>query len=451
MINSLFILNSSGVIIIEKHWADSTPRTVCDFFWDEVRKHARKEDVPPVITAPKHFLINVFRSSLFLVASVNREAPPLFVLEFLHRVLDVFVSYFGDVDEMVVKRNFSTVYQLLEELADNGFPLITEPNALNSLIAPPSVGRRVVEFVTGKSRVSDTIGTAAMSVIPWRKSDVRHLQNEIFFDILEELDCIIDTNGAVLKNDVRGTIQVRCLLSGTPDLTLVLSDSRAIEDVSFHPCVRHGLFEREKVVSFVPPDGEFKLLEYRTPESAHNAPIYLRPEVKLAGTAGTFSFTLGAKPMAAKRATVESSIAAAVSSIPIDDIVAVIHVMPLIATIEWTSNFGLVTYDPKTAELTWNVGRYPPDKTPLLTGKFTVPPPPETAATGAGAGAGAGGLPPTPPSVVPPGWCADVHFTMANTNFSGLAVRDLRLSGEGYKFFRAVRSFLKAGKFVVRI
>lgn len=33
----------------------------------------------------------------------------------------------------------------------------------------------------------------------------------------------------------------------------------------------------------------------------------------------------------------------------VDDIVAVIHVMPLIATIEWTSNFGLVTYDPKTA------------------------------------------------------------------------------------------------------
>ncbi len=60
--------------------------------------------------------------------------------------------------------------QLLEELADNGIAMITEPNALNSLIEPPSVGRRVMEFVTGKSRVSDTIGAAAMSVIPWRKA-----------------------------------------------------------------------------------------------------------------------------------------------------------------------------------------------------------------------------------------------------------------------------------------
>ena len=66
--------------------------------------------------------------------------------------------------------DLGALWQLLEELADNGFPLVTEPNALNSLIAPPSMGRRVLEFVTGTSRVSDTIGTAAMSVIPWRKS-----------------------------------------------------------------------------------------------------------------------------------------------------------------------------------------------------------------------------------------------------------------------------------------
>jgi hypothetical protein len=60
--------------------------------------------------------------------------------------------------------------QLLDELSDNGIAMITEPNALHSLIAPPSVGRRMLEFVTGKSRVSETIGAAAMSVIPWRKA-----------------------------------------------------------------------------------------------------------------------------------------------------------------------------------------------------------------------------------------------------------------------------------------
>jgi hypothetical protein len=32
-----------------------------------------------------------------------------------------------------------------------------------------------------------------------------------------------------------------------------------VEDVSFHPCVRLSVFDRDRVVSFVPPDGDFKV------------------------------------------------------------------------------------------------------------------------------------------------------------------------------------------------
>ena len=35
------------------------------------------------------------------------------------------------------------------------------------------------------------------------------------------------------------------------------------QDVTFHPCVNLGRFNAEKVVSFVPPDGEFELMKYR--------------------------------------------------------------------------------------------------------------------------------------------------------------------------------------------
>ena len=39
-------------------------------------------------------------------------------------------EYFGGLDDGAIKDNFSTVYQLLEEMMDNGYPLTTEPNAL---------------------------------------------------------------------------------------------------------------------------------------------------------------------------------------------------------------------------------------------------------------------------------------------------------------------------------
>ena len=40
------------------------------------------------------------------------QSPPLFVLEFLHRVADVFIDYFGSLKEGTIRDNFSTVYQV---------------------------------------------------------------------------------------------------------------------------------------------------------------------------------------------------------------------------------------------------------------------------------------------------------------------------------------------------
>lgn len=40
------------------------------------------------------------------------QISPLFVIEFLHRVLAVFRDYFGSFDENSMKDNFSTVYQV---------------------------------------------------------------------------------------------------------------------------------------------------------------------------------------------------------------------------------------------------------------------------------------------------------------------------------------------------
>jgi len=48
-----------------------------------------------------------------------------------------------------------------------------------------------------------------------------------------------------------------------PDLTLIFTNPRILDDISMHPCVRIARFERDRVISFVPPDGQFKLMNYR--------------------------------------------------------------------------------------------------------------------------------------------------------------------------------------------
>ena len=43
----------------------------------------------------------------------------------------------------------------------------------------------------------------------------------------------------------------------------LMPERRGSQDVTFHQCVNLGRFNTEKVVSFVPPDGEFELMKYR--------------------------------------------------------------------------------------------------------------------------------------------------------------------------------------------
>lgn len=71
------------------------------------------------------------------------------------------------------------------------------------------------------------------------------------------------SNGLPAYTEVSGEIQSLCKLSGMPDLTLSFTNPHILDDVSLHPCVRYNRFETNKVLSFVPPDGNYKLMSYR--------------------------------------------------------------------------------------------------------------------------------------------------------------------------------------------
>ena len=116
MIHSFFFISSNGDVLIEKHWRGISPRSLCEFFWEEVNKYDTKEDMPPVVVTSKYYLISALREGNFLLATTTGETPPLVAIEFLHRVFDIFAEYFGDVEETTIKENFATCYQLLEEM-----------------------------------------------------------------------------------------------------------------------------------------------------------------------------------------------------------------------------------------------------------------------------------------------------------------------------------------------
>lgn len=414
MINSLFMINQAGEIFMEKHWRSVVNRSICDYFFEAQSKATSPSDLPPIISTPHYYLVPITHNSVYFVAVLHSEVPPLFVIEFLHRVVELFGEYFGECNETRIKDNYVIVYELLEEMLDNGYPLATESNILKELIKPPSIVRSMVNVVTGDSNVSSTLPSGQLSSIPWRRVGVKYSVNEVFLDMIEEVDAIIDKSGTTIVAEIQGRVECNSRLSGMPDLTLSFINPRLMDDVSFHPCVRFKRWEAERVISFVPPDGFFKLLSYQI-GSQHmvSLPIYVTPSFTFAEGTGKFTIKLGPKQTMGKT---------------VEDVKLTIPMPKCVTNVNPTCTFGMPSYDPVNRVVTWTVNKINPQKFMSMSGSMTLQ---------------AGEIPDGNPTI-------QVDFKLGTMAISGIKVNRLDMYGEKYKPFKGIKYITRAGKFQVR-
>lgn len=55
-------------------------------------------------------------------------------------------------------------------------------------------------------RVSATLPTGQLSNVPWRRTGVKYTNNEAYFDVIEEIDAIIDKQGNTVIAEVQGYV-----------------------------------------------------------------------------------------------------------------------------------------------------------------------------------------------------------------------------------------------------
>jgi len=417
MIHSLFLINQSGDVFLEKHWKSVIHKSIVDYFFDAQKKAESDLDIPPVISTPHHYLISIYRCNIHFVSVCMTEVPPLFVVEFLHRVVDTFQDYFNECTESSIKENYVVVYELLDEMLDNGYPLATEANILKELIKPPNILRTVVNTVTGKSNVSEVLPTGQLSNIPWRRAGVKYTNNEAYFDVIEEVDAIIDKQGATVTAEIHGSIECSVKLTGMPDLTMSFVNPRLFDDVSFHPCVRFKRWESDRILSFVPPDGNFRLCSYRIGTGSVVAiPLYIRHNLSWhGGSQGKLDMTVGPKQTMGRT---------------VEQVKVEIPMPKTVLDCNLTASQGKYSFDPVSKVLVWEIGKIEQTKPPNIRGSVNL-------VTGA-----------SPASTNP---TINVHFAISQLAVSGLKVNRLDMYGEKYKPFKGVKYITKAGRFQVRM
>ncbi|KAH9079323.1 clathrin adaptor mu subunit [Lactarius deliciosus] len=276
MVHAFFIFNQKGELLISRLYRPDVKRPIADVFRIQV---ISSSDVrSPIVT---------LGSTSFFHVRVNN----VYVVAFCYRVITICKSYFGKVDEECVKNNFVLIYELIDEINDFGYPQNSEIDTLKSYITTESV---VSSQIVAEE--SSKITSQATGVTSWRRADVKYKKNEAFVDVVETVNLSMSAKGTVLRADVDGHIQMRAYLSGTPECKFGLNDKLVIDksergaidaveldDCRFHQCVRLNEFDSTRTISFIPPDGEFELMTYRSTSNV-KLPLRVIPTINEIGT-----------------------------------------------------------------------------------------------------------------------------------------------------------------------
>ncbi|TPP63569.1 AP-3 complex subunit mu-1 [Fasciola gigantica] len=416
MIQSLFIVNRSGDVCLEKHWVRVTPKSVCDAICESSVDAASSQQSAPVIELSNTNLCHIIKDELLFVAVFVNEFPPLLVVEFLNAVYTILEEYFGVISEASVRDNTVCIFEILDEMLDGGFPLTTEPNILREIVRPPNLIKALTEAVVGKnSMVSSFLPACQLSNVRWRRSGVKYTNNELYFDMIESVDAIIDRSGNTILKAVHGSIECHTKLSGVPDLTLAFSNHRLIDDASLHPCVRFLRWKRERVLSFIPPDGHFCLMNYEVNcLSPLTLPISIRHNIVLKESGSRLDLIVISKTLNRVMEAVKITII----------------MPPGVVNVHCTPSTGRTNFDVNKRIFDWDIGRIESkNPNPSLRGQVVLQ----------------SGLavPPENPSLV-------VSFSVPQHAISGLKIARVDLYSEKYKPFKGVKYLTRSGKYEIR-
>lgn len=111
---------------------------------------------------PQTILFSLVQPNLLLLVPASTDTEPLYVLEFLHRLVDILEDFLGaPLLASKIEGAYDIVAQLLGEVCDTGNVCNTEPNALRDVVDVPRWVDKLLGGVSlpGSARTIEKIAT----------------------------------------------------------------------------------------------------------------------------------------------------------------------------------------------------------------------------------------------------------------------------------------------------
>ncbi|XP_078285352.1 AP-1 complex subunit mu-2 isoform X3 [Rhinoraja longicauda] len=360
--SAVFILDLKGKLLICRNYKGDVNMSEIEHFIPILTQREDEGDVSPLLTHGKVHFLWIKHSNLYLVAMTKKNANASLVYVFLYKLIQVFTEYFKELEEESIRDNFVVVYELLDEVMDFGFPQTTDSKILQEYITQQSQKLEVAA-----PRPPPTVTNA----VSWRSEGIKYKKNEVFIDVIEAVNVLVNANGNVLQSEIVGSVKLRVFLSGMPELRLGLNDkvlfeltgrgknkSVELEDVKFHQCVRLSRFENDRTISFIPPDGDCELMSYRLN-------IHVKPLIWIESVIEKFSHSRVEYMIKAKSQFKKQSVA--------NNVDIIIPVPSDADSPKFKTSVGSAKWVPENSTVVWTIKSLPGGKEYLMRAHFGLP------------------------------------------------------------------------------
>ncbi|XP_045146225.1 AP-1 complex subunit mu-2 [Echinops telfairi] len=244
--SAVFILDVKGKPLISRNYKGDVAMSEIEYFMPLLMQREEEGALAPLLSHGRVHFLWIKHSNLYLVATTLKNSNASLVYSFLYKTVEVFSEYFKELEEESIRDNFVIVYELLDELMDFGFPQTTDSKILQEYIT-----QQGNKLDTGKSRVPPTVTNA----VSWRSEGLKYKKNEVFIDVIESVNLLVNANGSVLLSEIVGTIKLKVFLSGMPELRLGLNDRVLFELTGRRPALSlpqaKGQFKKQSVANSV--------------------------------------------------------------------------------------------------------------------------------------------------------------------------------------------------------
>nr|XP_043637835.1 AP-1 complex subunit mu-2-like [Erigeron canadensis] len=423
-VSAVFILDIKGRCLISRHYRGDISSVEAEKFFIKLLEN--EEDIEahgPVVIDNGVSHIFIRHNNVYLMAASRQNCNVTSLIVFLHRLASVFEYYFEELEEESLRDNFVVVYELLDEMMDFGYPQYTEATILSKFIKTDAYKMEVIQRPP----------MAVTNAVSWRNEGIYYKKNEVFLDVIESVNILINSNRQVIRSEVVGALKMRTCLSGMPECKLGLNDrvlmdaqdrtpkgkSIDLEDIRFHQCVRLARFENDRTISFIPPDGSFDLMTYRL-SSQVKPLIWVEAQIERHARSRMEMLVKARSQFRGRSNATDVHI-----KIPVPSDAT----KPIVRT-----TTGIATYAPEQDSLIWKIRSFPSDKEYMLGVEFKLP----SVAYEDG----------TPDKKIP----IRVKFEIPYYTVSGIQVRHLKvIEKSAYQTLPWVRYITMAGEYEIRM